>query len=115
MQKNVLTPVLRTLSPVSDTLINASSAALLGLGLRRPKRSALPVAWLAAGLAIGGAAAYLLTPVDNRERLLRLLQRGGGGIGKRLGELVGAQVGAHPVATTKFVEKARDILKPNPS
>jgi len=115
MQTQALTPLVRKVSPViSRTLTNASSAALLGLGLRARKSN--PIAWLAAGLAlgvIGAAAAVLLTPPSTRERLTRLLQSAGGGVGKRVGEVVGRQVGAHPVATAKLAEGARDLLKPN--
>jgi len=112
MQTKSLDSVFRTISPaITNTLTNATSAALLGLGLSR-RRSAVanPIAWLAAGLAIGGTAAFFLAPEGTRDRLARLFQRTGGGVGKRVGKLIGQEVGAHPVATTKFVEQTRDLL-----
>jgi hypothetical protein len=112
MQTKVLDPIVRSLSPVlSGALANA---AFVGLSRRR-RRSTLPVAWLGLGVAIGGAAALFLAPADTRDRLTRLLQRGGGGLGKRIGQLVGEQVGAHPVATSKVVDEVRSVLKPGQS
>jgi gas vesicle protein len=81
----------------------------------RPRRrdGSGPLLWAAAGVAVGAAAALLIAPStgrDLRARLLEPLQKTGGGIGKRVGELVGSQVGAHPVATTKLVQGARDLF-----
>jgi hypothetical protein len=112
MQTKTFDSVFRSLSPaVTNTLTNATSAALLGLGLsRRRSAAANPIAWLAAGLAIGGTAALFLAPEGTRDRLTRLFQRTGGGVGKRVGQLIGQEAGAHPVATAKFVEQTRDLL-----
>ena len=117
MQTPVLAPLARNISPlISRTVTTATTAALLRLGLSRNRNSlASPLLWFAAGLtagAIGGTAAALLAPPETRERLTNLLQRAGGGVGKRVGQLVGEQAGAHPVAAAKLAEGARELLKP---
>jgi hypothetical protein len=109
-------PWIRTLSTagVSSLLSRAAAAGLLGLGARPKRRdNSGPLLWVTAGLAVGAAAALLIAPStgrDLRARLLEPLQKTGGGIGKRIGQLVGSQVGAHPVATTKLVQGARDVF-----
>ncbi|HTV21463.1 MAG TPA: YtxH domain-containing protein [Polyangiaceae bacterium] len=116
MQTPALAPLVNNVSPlISRALTNASAAALLGLGLRR-KPAASPIAWLAAGVAlgaIGATAAVLLAPASTRERLTRQLQSAGGSVGQRVGQVIGKQVGAHPVATAKLAEGARDLLGRN--
>jgi hypothetical protein len=117
MKTKISRPILGKISPfVTRTFTDATSAALLGIGLsRRRKPASNSIAWLAAGLAVGGTAALFLAPAGSRERLIRLFQRTGGGVGKRVGELVGQQVGAHPVATAKVVEGASGLLQPRDS
>ncbi|HET6344798.1 MAG TPA: hypothetical protein VFH51_07685 [Myxococcota bacterium] len=115
-QRNNLSPFIRTFSNlgVSSLLSRAATAGLVGLSVRpRRKNNSGALLWAAAGVAVGAAAAFLIAPStgrDLRARLLEPLQKTGGGIGKRIGQLVGSQVGAHPVATTKLVQGARDVF-----
>jgi hypothetical protein len=54
----------------------------------------------------GAAAALLLNPWNGRDLRSRVGKLFGGGLGKLLGE----QVGAHPLGTAKVVRKTQDLL-----
>lgn len=121
--RSVFYPLVRAFNPgaVSRKVGPTAAAALLGMGGHRRRRrqsgsGRLP--WLAAGLVAGGAAAaaLLMGPARRREvgsRLLEPFQKTGGGVGKWVGQLLGKQVGAHPVATTKVIQGARNAFGSN--
>jgi hypothetical protein len=112
--KQFMAPVMRTLAtvPQNRTLSQLGLSAVLGwLGSRRRSRGyrsrrSPSSALIAAGVLFGGAAAYLFGTSSGRNLRTRMGKSAGGGVGKLLGE----QVGAHPVATAKTVKKAREIL-----
>lgn len=87
----------------------AASSRILGFGpLVRPRRSSSGL-WIAAGVAIAGAAAALLVP-SRRKGLLEMFQRAGGGIGKQAGKLLGQTAGAHPKKTAELFRETRDFM-----
>lgn len=95
---------------VPRRLSQAASAGVLGLGLFRRKRREPPRFAIAAGVALAAAAAVALLNPSRRKSLRSLLERTGGGIGKQLGKVIGAQAGAHPQQTAELVQKARELV-----
>ena len=112
--KRFIGPVMRKLAtvPQNRTLSQLGLPALLGwLGVRRRRSSWLAPssALIGAGVLIGGAATYLFATSsgrDLRSTMSKMGKRLGGGAGKLLGE----QAGAHPVATAKTVQTAKEIF-----
>ncbi len=112
--QQLLAPVLRTLAtvPQARTISLIDAGTLLGLvGLtRNSSRAASRSAMVVAGAVLGATAALLLAPSSGRELRTRVGKLAGGGVGKRVGELLGSQAGAHPVATAKVVQGTRDLF-----
>jgi hypothetical protein len=108
--KSFMAPVLRTLAtvPKNPVLSRLGASAILGwLGSRRRSRSRSPgSALIAGGVLIGAAATYLFATSSGRSLRTRMGKSAGAGVGKLLGE----QVGAHPVAAAKTVQKARELF-----
>lgn len=102
--KSTLTSLTRTLGLSS---LPAAAAAASSLFRRSPRRSATSSAYLiAGGVLAGAAAALLLNPWNGRDLRSRVGKLFGGGVGK----LVGEQVGAHPIGTAKAVRKTQELL-----
>jgi hypothetical protein len=102
---------MRTLAtvPQNRTLSQLGLPVVLGwLGMRRRRSSWLSPssALIGAGVLIGGAATYLFATSHGRDLRTSVGKRLGAGAGKLLGE----QVGAHPVATAKTVQKASEVF-----
>jgi hypothetical protein len=112
--QQLLAPVSRTLAIVPRGRINSllNLANVLGwIGLTRKRsRWANRSAFLTGGVLLGAAAALLLTPATGRDLRSRLGKRAGGGVGRKLGKVVGEQVGAHPVAAADVVRKTHDVF-----
>lgn len=109
--KQFMAPMTRTLATVqkNGTLSQLGLTALIGwLGSRRRRRNRIAPssAWIAAGVLIGGAATYLFATSNGRNLRTRLGKSAGAGVGK----LIGEQVGAHPMATAKTVQKAKEVF-----
>jgi len=109
--KQFMGPVLRTLAtvPQNRTFVALGLPAVLGwLGVNRRRSSWLSPssALIGAGVLIGGAATYLFATSSGRDLRTSVGKRFGGGVGKLLGEVAGA----HPVATTKTVQKASEAF-----
>ncbi len=114
-RNKIVRPLLRTMSR-NPNLASAAILAVLGkLSQRRRRRAPHTGLWAAAGLLAAGAGAFALASPTRRNSILQLLQRAGGGLGGRLGQLVGGQVGAHPLETRKLVRAAEGVLTPNQS
>lgn len=108
---STLSSLTRTLTRLPALPVAAAAASnLLGWGSRRRRRSSSTrqTYWIAGG-ALAGAAALLLNPWNGRDLRSRVGKLFGGGLGK----LVGEQVGAHPIGTTKAVRKAQELLGAN--
>src|SRR3954470_7932446 len=108
--KQFMAPGLRALptGQQNRTLSQLGASAFLGwFGSRRRSRSRLSPssALIAAGVLIGGAATYLFATSSGRSLRTRVGKSLGGGVGKLMGETAGA----HPVATAKTVQNARDF------
>jgi hypothetical protein len=86
-------------------LVAAAAANLLGWGSRRRRSSTSSAYLLAGGVAAGATAALLLNPWNGRELRSRVGKLFGGGLGK----LVGEQVGAHPIGSAKAVRKTQEL------
>jgi hypothetical protein len=115
-RNKVVRPLLRTITrnPNLASAASAASVAILGkLGRRSRRRAPNTGLWAAAGLLVAGAGAFVLASSTRRNSVLQLLQRAGGGLGGRLGELLGGQVGAHPLETRKLVRAAEGAFSPN--
>jgi hypothetical protein len=105
--KSTLSSLTRTISRSS---LPAAAAAASGLFRRRSRRNTTSSAYLiAGGVLAGAAAALLLNPWNGRDLRSRAGKLFGGGIGKLLGE----QVGAHPVGAAKAVRKTQELLGAN--
>jgi hypothetical protein len=109
--KQFMRPVMRTLAtvPQNRTLMQLGLPTVLGwFGARRRRSSRFSTssALIGAGVLIAGAATYLFTTSKGRNLRTSVGKSLGAGVGKLLGE----QVGAHPVATAKTVEKAREVF-----
>jgi len=104
---STLNSLTRTLGSLPALPVAAAAASnLFSWGSRRRRRSTSPAYLVAGGVLAGAAAALLLNPWNGRDLRSRVGKLFGGGIGKLLGE----QVGAHPIGTTKAVNKARELL-----
>jgi hypothetical protein len=108
---STLTSLTRTLGGFSALPVAAAAASnLLGWGSRRRSRSTTSSTYLiAGGVLAGAAAALLLNPWNGRDLRSQIGKLFGGGVGK----LVGEQVGAHPIGTAKAVQKTRELLGVN--
>jgi hypothetical protein len=105
MKMNSALPALtRTLGGLPLPVAAAAASNLLRWGSRRRGRS--NSAYLIAGGVLAGAAALLLNPWNGREMRSRVGKLFGGGVGK----LVGEQVGAHPIGAAKAVRKTQELL-----
>ena len=109
--KQFMGPVKRTLAavPQNRTLMQLGLPAVLAwFGGRRRSRSS----WLSTssiligGAVLGGAATYLFATSNGRDLRTSVGKRFGGGVGKLLGEAAGA----HPAATAKTVETAKEMF-----
>jgi len=109
MKRNsTLTSLTRTLG--SLPVAAAAASNLFGWGSRRRSRGTTIRAYLiGGGVLAGAAAALLLNPWNGGDLRSRVGKLFGGGLGK----LVGEQVGAHPVGAAKAMRKAQDLLDAN--
>jgi hypothetical protein len=106
---STLTSLTRTLGRISTLPMAATAAShLFARGSRRRGRTTSS-AYLVAGGVLAGAAALLLNPWNGRDLRSRVGKLFGGGLGK----LVGEQVGAHPIGTAKAVRKTRELVGAN--
>jgi len=108
---STLTSLTRGLGSLSAFPIAAVAASnLFGWGSRRRGRGTTSPAYLIAGGVLAGAtAALLLNPWNGRDLRSRVGKLFGGGLGK----LVGEQVGAHPLGTARAVRKTQELLGVN--
>jgi hypothetical protein len=106
---STLSALTRTLGGFSALPVAAAASNLLGWGSRRRGRNTNSTYLVAGGVLAGAAAALLLNPWNGRDVRSRVGKLFGGGVGKLLGE----QVGAHPVGTAKAVQKTRELLGAN--
>jgi len=109
MKINSTLPALtRTLGGLPALPVAAAAASnLLRWGSRRRGRSTMSSAYLiAGGVLAGAAAALLLNPWNGRDMRSRVGKLFGGGLGK----LVGEQVGAHPIEAAKAVRKTQELV-----
>jgi hypothetical protein len=96
----------KSLTRTLKALPRSSGAAnLFAWGSRRRRRGTTS-AYLIAGGIVAGAAALLLNPWSGRNLRSRVGNVLGGGIGK----VLGAQLAANPVGTTKAVRKTQELL-----
>lgn len=107
---STLTSLTRSLGNLSAFPVAAAAASnLLRWGSRRRRRNTNSTYLVAGGVLAGAAAALLLNPWNGRDVRSRVGKLFGGGVGKLLGE----QVGAHPVGTAKAVQRTRELLGAN--
>ena len=94
--------------PQSRTLSQLGLTAVLAWfgSRRRSRRRSSRAGLIAASVLIGGAATYLFGTASGRKLRTRVGKSAGASVGKLLGE----QAGAHPIATAKTVEKARELF-----
>jgi len=105
---NSLTRTLGSLSALP--VATAAASNLFGWASRHRSRRTTSSAYLIAGGVLAGAtAALLLNPWNGRDLRSRVGKLFGGGLGK----LVGEQVGAHPIGTARAVRKTQELLGPN--
>lgn len=104
---STLTSLTRTLGTLPALPVVAAAASnLLNWSSRRRRRNTSPTYLIAGGVVAGAAAALLLNPWNGRDLRSRVGKLFGGGVGRFVGE----QVGAHPIGTTKAVRKAQELL-----
>ncbi len=100
----------RTLKSLTRTLGSlpayAGAANLFAWGARRRRGTNNSAFLIAGGIVAGAAAALLLNPWSGRDLRSRVGKVLGGGIGK----VLGAQLGAHPIGTTKAAQKTQALL-----
>jgi hypothetical protein len=100
----------RTLGSLSASPISAAAvAALFNRSRRRSSGTASSAYLVAGGVLAGAAAALLLNPWNGRD----LRSRAGKLLGGGLGKLVGEQVGAHPIGASRAVRKTQELLGSN--